>query len=680
MPNLLAGEKSPYLLQHADNPVDWRPWGAEAFAQARQEDKPVLLSVGYATCHWCHVMAHESFEDQEVAQLMNRHFVAVKVDREERPDVDGVYMSVCQALTGAGGWPLTVLLTPDQKPFYAATYLPKNTRWGRPGLMELLTEVARLWREDRPRLLQTGEQITQALNQADAGSPAQLDEMVLEKAAVMLGRAFDRQWGGFGQAPKFPTPHQMGFLLRWHAQRPHSGALEMAARTLEGLRAGGIFDQVGLGFHRYSVDAKWLAPHFEKMLYDQALLALAYLDAFSVTGRASQAAVAREIFTYVLRDLTSPQGGFYSAEDADSEGEEGLYYLWTPEQVEGVLGPELAGRWNRLHDITPVGNFEQGRSIPWRGAQGPRELEPLDPALEEARLKLLAARQGRVHPLMDDKILTAWNGLMIAALARGARVLGEPAYLEAARRAAAMILAELSDPQGGLGRRWRQGQATLPGFLDDHAFFIWGLIELHQAGQDPAHLAEALRLTQVTKERFWDQEGAGYFYTPHQGEALILREKDSYDGAIPSGNAVMALNLLRLARLTGQAELETQAGEIFSALGGKVRENPAAHTFLLMALQYALAPGREIVVVGPREHPSTRALLEAAQKSWSPDTVVLLRPLDQEGERVAQLAPFSREMTPVGGTPAAYVCSGGTCQRPLSDPAQLEALLKGEAS
>ncbi|MCA1990143.1 MAG: thioredoxin domain-containing protein, partial [Desulfarculus sp.] len=553
MPNHLAGEASPYLLQHANNPVDWHPWGEEAFARARREDKPIFLSIGYATCHWCHVMAHESFEDQRVAAALNRDFVSIKVDREERPDVDGVYMSVCQALTGSGGWPLTIFMDADGRPFFAGTYFPPTGMYGRPGFLQLISEIARLWRDDRPRLMEAGAEVARVLKPRPQTAGAEPDEKILEKGYWQLAKTFDAKRGGFGSAPKFPTPHHLNFLLRWHLRQPRSKALEMVQTTLAAMRRGGIFDHLGLGFARYSVDERWLVPHFEKMLYDQALLTLAYAEAHQLTGDPFFAQVVEEIITYVLRDLTHPLGGFFSAEDADSQGEEGRFYVWSPAEVDQVLGPELGELFRRYYDVGSPGNFEHGRSVLHAARDEDdfarsRGLEPerVRADLARARQMLYTARLERPRPLKDDKILTAWNGLMIAALAKAHQALGRPEHLAAAARAARFVLAELSDGQGRLLRRWRQGATSGPGYLEDYAYFVWGLVELHAAEGDPHWLAQALRLTDLAGELFADQLHGGYYFSPHDGERLLIRDKEFYDGALPSGNSVMALNLVRL--------------------------------------------------------------------------------------------------------------------------------------
>ncbi len=486
MANHLVVEKSPYLLQHAQNPVDWYPWGEEAFSKAAREDKPIFLSIGYSTCHWCHVMEHESFEDDEVAGLLNKNFICIKVDREERPDIDQVYMTVCQATTGSGGWPMSIFMGPDRKPFFAGSYFPKNGRLGMPGLMEIAGKIAELWISGREQLGRISNEITTAIQPRRAESADKLPGLdLLERAWRELARSFDPTWGGFGGAPKFPSPHNLTFLARWHNRNPGSNALRMVEKTLSSMRSGGIFDQIGFGFHRYSVDEKWLVPHFEKMLYDQAMLAIAYTDAFLATGDEQYAKVIKEIFEYVIREMKSPEGGFYCAEDADSEGKEGVFYTWTPAQVEEILGKDAADLFCRAYDITPAGNFEDGLSIP----QVPRsfdilarelgmDLDELNRALDESREKLFEAREKRIHPSKDDKILTAWNGLMIAALARGAQALGDMSYARTAAGAVDFILERMHTREGRLYRRYRQGEVANPGYADDYAFLIWGLLEL----------------------------------------------------------------------------------------------------------------------------------------------------------------------------------------------------------
>ena len=682
--NALVHEKSPYLLQHAENPVDWYPWGEKAFEKAEKEDKPIFLSIGYATCHWCHVMAHESFEDREVSRILNEHFVSVKVDREERPDVDKIYMSVCQALTGRGGWPLSVFLTPGGHPFVAGTYFPKTSRMGLTGFVDLLEKIAELWSEDRDRLLRTGDQITDHIQKFSRAGPSAkiLDIESIQKAGEQLTRSFDSRWGGFGGAPKFPTPHQLTFLLRRHMRSGEAFDLKMVEKTLLSMRRGGIFDQIGYGFHRYSVDEEWFAPHFEKMLYDQALLAMAYTEAYQVTGKAFYAGVAREVFTYVLRDMTAPEGAFYSAEDADSEGREGLFYLWTPQQIREILGDEQAGLFCGFYDIREGGNFEEGRSIPHIAEPvssfakqrkiNERELESI---LEEARGRLFLEREKRIHPLKDDKILTSWNGLMIAALFKGYRALGETAYLKAAQKALSFILDTLQVEQGRLMCRYREGEVAHPGYLDDYAFMVWALVEAYETAFDPDDLEQAIALTRAMIEQFWDLENGGFFFTGTENETLITRIKDVQDGAMPSGNSVAALNMLRLGRLTGDADLEQKADAVFRAFAGQAAEYPMAHTQLLQALDFMTGEPREVVIAGDPSEDTAKAIVRLIHRNFMPHQVVLVVAGEEQRARLSALAPFVRGMIPLEGKTTAYVCRQYACQAPVTDPEEMEKAL-----
>jgi uncharacterized protein YyaL (SSP411 family) len=682
--NRLAGEKSPYLLQHAENPVYWYPWGEEAFQKAKQEDKPIFLSIGYATCHWCHVMAHESFEDEDVARFLNRHFVAIKVDREERPDIDKIYMYVCQSLTGHGGWPLSVFMTPEGKPFFAGTYFPKSHRLGMPGFMDVLKQIGAMWQNDRARILESSEAITGAIQPGSDSEPSLqfLSVETLKKGYTQLARVFDPGWGGFGASPKFPTPHHLTFLLRWHKRSSEPKALEMAEETLSAMRNGGIFDQVGYGFHRYSVDEKWLVPHFEKMLYDQALLALAYIEAYQVTGKAEYAQVAREIFTYVLRDMASPEGGLYSAEDADSEGKEGLFYVWTPQEVKRHLGEKRGDLFCRFYGITEGGNFEEGRSIPHKriplqafARTAGRDLKELETALEEARKKLFDVRKKRIHPLKDDKVLTSWNGLMIAALAKGHQVLGDQAYADAARKAADFLSKNLKTPEGRLLRRYRQGDAAYPGYLDDYAFFVWGLIELYEATFDVSYLEEAIALNQAMIDIFWDKKGGGLYFTGKGNEQLITRSKDLYDGALPSGNSVAAMNLLRLGRMTGNVDMDKRADKLTRAFSGQIQEQPMAYTQMLNALEFMIGPSQEVVIAGDLALETTQAMLNVVRSKFLPNKVVLLGPDANHRKRLVAISPFVKDMVPIRNQPTVYVCEQYACQAPIQDVNALESAL-----
>ncbi|MDL1963044.1 MAG: thioredoxin domain-containing protein [Deltaproteobacteria bacterium] len=681
--NRLIYEKSPYLLQHAGNPVDWYPWGEDAFARAEKEKKPIFLSIGYATCHWCHVMAHESFEDDEVALLLNRYYIAIKVDREERPDVDKIYMSVCQSLTGRGGWPLSIFMTPEGKPFFAGSYFPKSSRMGMPGFMDVLKQVAAMWQDDRSSIVKAGDNITSAIqpkSYSAKDTPAGIE--TLKKGYTQLARTFDPIQGGFGAAPRFPTPHHLTFLLRWHKRSHDSMSVEMVEKTLDAMRRGGIFDQIGFGFHRYSVDDKWLVPHFEKMLYDQALLTIAYTEAYQATGKVRFARVAREIFTYVLRDMTDPEGGFYSAEDADSGGKEGLFYVWTPREVKEHIGKELGDLFCRFYDITEAGNFEDGCSIPNMrmsletfAAKKGMELKKLETALKNAGVRLFDARKRRVHPLKDDKILTSWNGLMIAAFAKGFQVFGDQMYADAAGDAAGFILRNLKRADGRLLRRYRQGDAAHPGYLDDYAFLTWGLIELYEATFKTSYLEEAIALNEAMIDIFRDKQGGGLYFTGKGNKPLITRSKDIYDGALPSGNSVAALNLLRLGRLTGNINLEKKADQLIRVFAAEVAEHPMAYTQMLVALDFMVGPSLEIVIAGDPSLDTTHAMLGAVRRRFLPNKVLLLRLDGAEGKRLAGLSPFVEPMHPVDHQPAVYLCEQYSCKKPITRVSDLESAL-----
>ncbi|HEX2065232.1 MAG TPA: thioredoxin domain-containing protein [Candidatus Thermoplasmatota archaeon] len=682
--NRLASEPSPYLRQHAGNPVEWWPWGEAAFAEARRRGVPVFLSVGYATCHWCHVMAHESFEDPEVARLLNEAFVSVKVDREERPDVDGVYMAVCQQMTGSGGWPLTVLLTPDKKPFFAGTYFPKQSRHGRIGMVDLVPRVREAWRTRRAELERQAEHILQhvrgerhahegeaeeaSIAAAEAGA-AGLGLPTLQAGVAALAQHFDRVHGGFGAAPKFPSPHHLLFLLRQHA-RGDTRALAMVEAQLAAMARGGLRDHLGGGFHRYSTDRRWLLPHFEKMLYDQAMIAMAYTEAFQATGKAAHAQVARETLDYVLRDLPDPAGGFRCAEDADSEGVEGKFYVWTKEEILDVLGTEDGERFCAAYGVAAEGNFEDEATRERTGANILHLRQPLhageDARLAPLRARLLEARGRRVRPLLDDKVLTDWNGLAIAALAKAGTALQEPRYLAAAERCAAFLHARMRRPDGRLLHRWHDGRTDAVSFLDDHAFLLWGLLELHQATLEPARLAWALEVAQQLLDRFEAPEG-GFFLSPSDGEELGARRRDAYDGALPSGNAVAAWCLHRLALLTGQVRWSDAADRALDAHAGELAEVPAAFTMALVALDLAVGPTQELAIA---PGPGVDALLAAAREAYRP-RLVLLR---ADGE-TAKVAPWLAEHAAVGGRAAAYLCEGHACKRPTTDAAELRALL-----
>jgi uncharacterized protein len=686
-PNRLIREKSPYLLQHAYNPVDWYPWGEEAFEKARREDKLIFLSVGYSTCHWCHVMAHESFEDPEVARLMNDAFVSIKVDREERPDIDQVYMAACLAMTGSAGWPLSVVITADQKPLYAATYIPKTGRYGRMGMVDFIPRIKDVWRNHHHDALAAADQAVDFIRQSGSeGGENVPSKDVLDDAYNRLRMIYDEMHGGFGSAPKFPMPHQLMFLLRYSAWAGERKALEIVEMSLQAMRRGGIYDHIGFGFHRYSTDAAWLVPHFEKMLYDQALLSLAYTEAYQVTKRPIYAETAREIFDYVLRDMTAEGGGFYSAEDADSEGEEGKFYLWNLGEILQLLEPEASNLFATVYHIEKEGNFidpltgrKTGNNIlhlkgPFSDENASPEISE-DVRLYEARRKLYAAREKRVHPHKDDKIITDWNGLMIAALAKGAQVFGNAAYLKAARHAADFILKTMRNSDGSLLHRYRDGQAAIAGNLDDYAFLVWGLLECYEAAFDVSCLQAALDLQSFLDAHFRDETNGGYYFTPDNGEILIVRRREAHDGAIPSGNAVVMLNLIRLARITGDHKLEEQALSIALAFGKSIQENPEGHTQFMIALGFLDNPSYEVVISGKPDARDTLEMIRELHLRFLPNTVVVFRPSGGSAAEIDGIAPFIKNLKPMHGKATAYVCTNFACLSPTTDVNEMLSLL-----
>ena len=698
--NHLAHEKSPYLLQHAHNPVDWYPWGEAAFEKARRENKPIFLSIGYSTCHWCHVMERESFENDAVAALLNRDYVAIKVDREERPDLDRIYMTFVQATTGSGGWPMSVWLTPELKPFFGGTYYPPEDRWGHPGFASILSHLAESWESDCDRIQDAARgailQLRRYVDFEPGGTP--FNAATMDSAFAAFRRAFDPRLGGFGPAPKFPRVSIHHFLLRYHARTRNPEALEMVLLTLREMAKGGMHDQLGGGFHRYSVDGRWFVPHFEKMLYDQAQIAVSCLEAFQITGDAQYADTARGIFDYVLRDMTDPGGGFYSAEDADSaispdhpdlKGE-GAFYLWTMDEIGALLGEPAAAwfcyRWG-VHaasnvESDPHGEFT-GKNILYR-AHTVEETAghfrcpagEVSAALDRAAGLLLAARAERIRPLRDDKILTAWNGLMISAFAKGGAVLEEPRYAEAARRAAEFVVSHLYDEAAGtLLRRYREGDAAVPGFLDDYAFFIQGLLDLYEAQFDPRHLALALRLTGVQRERFEDAAG-GFFSTPADAPDLVLRVKDDHDGAEPSANSVAAMNLLRLSRMAVGHEFEDSARRALAAFASRLQQAPMALPQMLCACEFLLGEAREIVLAGEVKTPGMPALLRELHSRFVPNRVVLLVSSTAARDSLAAANPALAAIDPAPGRATAYVCRNSTCSLPVSEPAAFAKLIQ----
>lgn len=678
--NRLVNEKSPYLLQHAHNPVDWYPWCEEAFQKAKKEDKPIFLSIGYSTCHWCHVMERESFEDEEVAKLLNEFYVSIKVDREERPDIDQLYMTVCQAMTGQGGWPLTIIMTPDKKPFYAGTYIPKEDQYDRTGLLKLLPKVADLWKKERERAEKMSNRVVEFIKgHLEASDQAELDATVFDFAFEQYARQFDEIYGGFGAAPKFPRPHDLLFLLRYWKEKNDNEALEMVELTLRSMRKGGIYDHLGYGFSRYSVDREWLVPHFEKMLYDNALLAYTYTEAYQATRDEFYRQVVEEILSYVLRDMTSEEGGFFSAEDADSEGEEGKFYVWTPQQIKDALGEDDGELFCECYDVTSDGNFEKQTSIlnqihvsfeTIARKYGMTEKE-LEEKLAKFREKLFEVRKQRVHPYKDDKILTAWNGLMIAALSRAGRVLQNQTYLKAAIEAARFIEEKLVQDDGRLLARYRDGEAAYLGYLDDYAFYVWGLIELYEATWNSEYLEKAMKQTKVMIDLFWDQQNDGFFFYGSDSEQLLIRPKEIYDGAMPSGNAVAALNLLRLAAFTMDESIKSIADRQLKAFASSVQEQPTSHSFMLVAMQFALGKRQEIVITGNPNDPLTQAMIEEVQRAYCPNAILALRPQGEGSEALKDLFPTVDQHSSFSDQTAVYICQNYACQQPIT---QLETL------
>jgi uncharacterized protein len=686
--NRLSREKSPYLRQHASNPVDWYPWCEEAFEKARRDSKPIFLSIGYSTCHWCHVMETESFEDEAVARLMNEHFVSIKVDREERPDIDNIYMTVCQMLTGGGGWPLTIVMTPEKLPFYAATYLPKESRYGMIGLMELIPRIADIWKNRRPEVMESAKEITETLKQtSNSTGGGALSQSIFASAFENFEQRFDRRFGGFGRAPKFPTPHNFMFLLRYWKKTGEPKALEIVEKTLESMRHGGIYDQIGYGFHRYSTDSEWLAPHFEKMLYDQALMAIANIEAYQATGREIFKKTACEIFEYVLRDMTSPDGGFYSAEDADSEGVEGKFYLWRESEIRDVLSQADADLAINIFNVSENGNFEshdgsQGKNIlhlkkpiaELAQLIGMSELD-LDNRVTDIRAMLFQARENRIHPYKDDKILTDWNGLMIAALALGAQVFADQRYSKAAAGAADFVLTNLRDVRGRLLHRFRDGEAAINGIVDDYAFMIWGLLNLYEATFEIRFLQNALDLTTLQIEHYWDSNSGGFFFTSDDGEVLPVRQKEIYDGAVPSGNSVSALNFIRLSKLTGKTEYANFALKVFALNSDQVRQMPQSFTMLLTALDFAFGPSYEIVIAGNPEKKDTGDMLKAIREKFTPNKVVILKNPDKS----VPLQDFLSAYLSLDGKATAYICRNLSCELPTNDINQMLRILETTA-
>jgi uncharacterized protein YyaL (SSP411 family) len=689
MPNRLIHEKSPYLLQHAQNPVDWYPWGDEAFAKARSEDKPIFLSIGYSTCHWCHVMERESFESPDIAALMNRDYISIKVDREERPDIDRIYMTYVQATTGSGGWPMSVWLTPELRPFVGGTYFPPDNRYGRAGFPVLLERIADAWKKDRERIQTSSVNVLTQLQEHITSAPGTMDAGALESGFNYWRRSFDSHLGGFGQAPKFPRPVTHNFLLRYWARTGNREALDMVLATLKAMAKGGMNDQLGGGFHRYSVDQYWFVPHFEKMLYDQAQLAVSYLEAFQITGEPVYSEVVRQILDYVLRDMTHAEGAFYSAEDADSvidpahphEKGEGAFYIWAQSEIEEIAGDSAAKWFCYRYGVEPGGNVRndpqgeftqrnilfEAHSIGETAHHFEVDEKTVADSLRETSEKLLEARGKRVRPHLDDKILVSWNGLMISAFALAGAALGESRYSQAARRAADFIAGHMVR-DGALYRRFRDGETAIAGFLDDYAGFVQALIDVYEAGLDGRDLRLALQLTRDMIQRFEDREGGGFFSTSGGDASLVMRIKDDYDGAEPSGNSVAALNLLRLAAITGDSQLLATAERTLKAFAGKMSDQPAGVPQMLVAYQWSIGKPMQVILAADAEGmPAARAMAEAVHRRFLPNKVVAM-----SSDAAEPLAAFRPEKT---GGATAYVCENFACRLPVSELGGLERTL-----
>jgi uncharacterized protein len=680
--NRLINESSPYLLQHAHNPVDWYPWGTEAFDHAKRQDKPIFLSIGYSTCHWCHVMEHESFENERIARIMNENFVCIKTDREQRPDVDEIYMNAVVLTGGSGGWPLSVFLTPEGKPFYGGTYFPPKDTFGRPGFERILLSIAEAWKSNRRELMDSSDKLSEFLERTQSSRrKTGLSAEILLNAFNQFRDVFDSVSGGFGTAPKFPQPTILSMLLSYWHRTSDTQALDMVERALDAMAAGGIYDHVGGGFHRYATDARWLVPHFEKMLYDQALLGKVYLQACQITGKKHYARIAGDIFDYVLRDMTDPAGGFYSAEDADSEGKEGTFYLWQPEQIASILEPDEARLFSAHYGVTTRGNFEGGKTIlsivtPVEQLAKEFQTDPvvLGNTLASARAKIFAARAKRIRPHRDDKVIAGWNGLMISSLAYGGSVLREKKYTDAAVRCAEFVLSTLR-PDRWLRRYYREGKFVGKAFLDDYAYMVMGLMSLYEATFETRWLTEAGRLSDEMIDLFADAEQGGFFLAGRDSEKLVARSKPSSDGAIPSGNSAAAFALLKLGRLTMNRQFTEQGVRTLETFSRQLAESPVYSSLMLETLSFQLGPVREIVIAGDAEADDTKRMLELLRGKFLPNSVVLFHDSDKADPALYELVPFVKNQTPVGGKATAYVCENYACKKPITDLRELESAL-----
>jgi uncharacterized protein len=681
--NRLIFESSPYLLQHARNPIDWRAWGDEALKLALSSDKPIFLSIGYTTCHWCHVMEKESFEDEEVARLLNENYICIKVDREERPDLDNVYMSVTQMMTGRGGWPMTVIMTPQKVPFFAGTYFPKSS------MLDMLPHFSRIWKEEREKVDEVGRSIIENLAKAQSSQAGgDLNATHLDRCFDALSQAYDPEHGGFGQQPKFPTPHSLSFLVRYYQRTGKEEALNMVSHTLRQIRLSGTYDQIGWGIHRYSTDREWLVPHFEKMLYDQALFAVACLETYQLTKDPLMKEACKNTLDYVSRELSSPEGGFYSAEDADSEGEEGKFYLWTNDELISVLGDEDGKTFINIFGCESSGNYldeatrqRTGKNIPHLKKSiseyslsqdvSPKEFQN---KLENIRKNLFNSREHRVHPQLDDKVLTDWNGLMISAFAKSGQAFGNKEYVIRAKKAADFCLSELRQPNGRLLKRWRLGKAGLPAHLEDYAFLAQGLIDLYEATCTPHYLDQAKQLIDLSRELFEDSNIGGFFLTAKDGEQLLTRPKEIYDGAIPSGNSVMAMNLCRIWKISGDEKYRECLNRSFSAFSGFLESNPSGAENFLHALAFVLHPPYEIVISGNLEDENTKKFFKQTSEHFLPFKTQIHLPKQFEKSKIVELAPYLRAFTS-SQKPTFFLCRDYACEQPREDPKEVGNIL-----
>ena len=678
--NRLAKESSPYLLQHKNNPVNWYPWGREAFDKAKELDLPIFLSIGYSTCHWCHVMEHESFEDEKVAQLLNENYISIKVDREELPEIDHVYMSVCQAMTGRGGWPLTIIMTPSKEPFFAGTYFSKTGRFGRPGMLELLPSISDAWKNKREELIASAEKVNSFLLQSNKKVIGEtLDQTVLENAYAQFISKYDKINGGFGTKPKFPSAHNLIFLLRYHYMNKDKTSLMMVENTLQKMRLGGIFDHIGYGFHRYSTDKEWLVPHFEKMLYDQAMLTIAYTEAFQITGNKLYQNIAEEILAYVSRDMTDKRGGFYSAEDADSEGEEGLFYFWTLKELQKINSEDDLSFLKELYNLDSAGNFKDEATGQFTGNNIFHLNDSINDKSKSVRIKkinqtLFKIREQRIHPFKDDKILTDWNGLMIVAYAKAGIAFKNESFINAAEKSAQFIFKNLTDKNGRLIKRYRNGVSGIDAHLDDYAFIIWGLLELYEATFKASYLSEAIVLNNIMIEEFWRDNG-GFYLGSDKSEQLIVRALTGYDGAIPSGNSIAAYNLLKLTRLTGEVKFAEMAEQIFKVFSNEIKKTPTGYTSTLSAFMFEFSKPKEIVVVGSSSSLETQSALNILKSKYIPNKVILFKDVEDKLQSLSSIAKWTSSHEMIDKKTTYYICEDFSCKLPTTDIEQALKLI-----